>query len=246
MSADPRYYYVDGQNQAAGPIDMTGLMGLRSAGTITDTTLVVMEGGTEWVALSTLIPATAAAPTGAPQPANSPASATAIPQLHVDTVGVAKVPSGASQSLGAVGPIPEPLWAAQLSQKIEELTSAMDKLVVALEKARPASLPAPVPATAALHAEKINLNPIPKPGIAAQNPLNPPGGGPRPAPLPAGVPVAQPRPGIGTPLSPLAVPANAQKSALPLPALGKTITPTPNASDPSQAKGNIFSKFLKK
>jgi hypothetical protein len=107
----------------------------------------------------------------------------------------------------------------------------MEKLVIAMEKARPMAASAPVmaPATAALHAERINLNPAPKPGIAAQNP--------------AAAPVAAPRPGVGTTLSPLAVPANAQKSALPLPALGQATTPAPA---PAPAKGNIFSKFLKK
>jgi len=44
---------------------------------------------------------------------------------------------------------------------------------------------------------------------------------------------------VNVPLTPLAVPANAQKSALPLPALGQPPGPAP-------AKGNIFSKFLKK
>ena len=140
----------------------------------------------------------------------------------------------------------------------------MDKFVVALEKARPAVAAAPVlaPATAALHAEKINLNPTPKPGIAAQNQVSAPGVVPRPTPLPAGVPVATPkpaglpvaapRPGTGTTLSPLAVPANAQKSPLPLPALGKAPGPAPagipqpTAPAPAPAKGNIFSKFLKK
>jgi len=140
----------------------------------------------------------------------------------------------------------------------------MDKLAAALEKARPVVNPGPVlvPATAALHAEKINLNPVPKPGIAAQNPVSAPGVIPRPTPLPAGVPVsspkpaglpvAAPRPGTGTTLSPLAVPANAQKSSLPLPALGKAPGPAPAglpkpaAPVPAPAKGNIFSKFLKK
>ena len=140
----------------------------------------------------------------------------------------------------------------------------MDKLAAALEKARPVVNPGPVlaPATAALHAEKINLNPVPKPGIAAQNPAPAPGVVPRPTPLPAGVPVsspkpaglpvAAPRPGTGTTLSPLAVPANAQKSSLPLPALGKAPGPAPAglpkpaAPVPAPAKGNIFSKFLKK
>ena len=67
MSAEPRYYYVDAQNQAAGPIAMAGLLALKAAGTVTDATLVVAEGGTEWVAFSTLksaaiTPATSTAP----------------------------------------------------------------------------------------------------------------------------------------------------------------------------------------
>lgn len=120
----------------------------------------------------------------------------------------------------------------------------MDKLVVAMERTRPAGNPIPVmaPATAALHAEKINLNPTPKPGIATLNPAAA-GSASRPTPMPAGVPTTAPRPGVGTTLTPLAVPANAQKSALPLPALGSVPNPA-GAAGP--AKGNIFSKFLKK
>ena len=80
--------------------------------------------------------------------------------------------------------------------------------------------------------------------------------------LPLLVPVAAPRPTSATTLSPLAVPANAQKSALPLPALGKVPGPAPvgapkpgafpkpagavPAPTAAPAKGNIFSKFLKK
>jgi hypothetical protein len=246
VSAEARYYYVDAQNQATGPIAMAGLLALKAAGTVTDATLVVVEGGKEWVAFSILKPAAtnptpAPAPAAAPQPAASPA-----PASHSS---VATSPSSSSASAA------EPLWASQLTQKIDQLTAAMDKLAAVLEKSRPAVNPAPVlaPATAALHAEKINLNPAPKPGIAAQNPASAPGVVPRPTPLPAGVPittpkpaglpVAAPRPGTGTTLSPLAVPANAQKSALPLPALGKAPGPAPA---PATAKGNIFSKFLKK
>ena len=110
----------------------------------------------------------------------------------------------------------------------------MDKLATALEKTRSAAtVPVIAPATAALHAEKINLNPTPKPGIAALNPVPPAG--------------SVPRPGVSSPLAPLAVPANAQKSSLPLPALGKAPGPstTAPAVDPT-GKGNIFSKFLKK
>ena len=245
MSADARYYYVDAQNQAAGPIAMAGLLALKAAGTVNDSTLVVAEGGSEWVAFSALKPA-AASPTPVTAPAAAPQPATSSETLRSSVPATSGPRSeGGSFSSGA-----EPVWASQLTQKIEQLTSAMDKLVVALEKNRPAVTPAPImaPATAALHAEKINLNPTPKPGIASLNPNATPGTIPRPTPLPAGVPVANPRPGVGTTLSPLAVPANAQKSALPLPALGKApgtnpATPSPTAAP---AKGNIFSKFLKK
>ena len=96
--------------------------------------------------------------------------------------------------------------------------------------------PVTAPATAALHAEKINLNPAPKPGIAtasspgsSSGPFNPSG--------------TMPRTGTGTSLTPLAVPANAQKSPLPLPNLG---IPPVSTSTAAAGKGNIFSKFLKK
>jgi len=254
VSAEARYYYVDAQNQAAGPIAMAGLLALKAAGTVTDATLVVAEGGAEWVAFSTLKPA--ATPATAPASALTPSPTTSPAPAAQAATASSQSPSSSSSS--------EPLWASQLTQKIDQLTAAMDKLAAVLEKSRPAANPAPVlaPATASLHAEKINLNPVPKPGIAAQNPVSAPGLVPRPTPLPAGVPVATPkpaglpsaapRPGVSTTLSPLAVPANAQKSALPLPALGKAPGPAPAgllkpaAPAPAPAKGNIFSKFLKK
>lgn len=207
MNPDTRYYYVDAQNQATGPITAAALLALRAAGTITDGSLVIAEGGTDWVSFATLTaPTPAAAPTDVSEPTPGPTS-------------VASVPT-ASSSPGAA----EPAWAFQLSQKIDQLTLAMDKLASALEKSRP-SAAIPTPATAALHAEKINLNPTPKSGIAGMNPNPSPG--------------IVPRPTSSTTLSPLAVPANAQKSALPLPALGQSPAPAP-------AKGNVFSKFLKK
>ena len=244
MSSEPRYYYVDAQNQAAGPIAMAGLMALKAAGTVTDATLVVIEGGADWVAFSTLKPAATAPAAATPQPATSPATATHSPAGTLPASSTA-----------------EPLWASQLSQKVDRLVATMEKLIVSLEKSRPPAAAVPVPATAALHAEKINLNPLPKPGIAAlgspASPSSIPGtASPRPAGIPAGLPVAAPRPSASSPLSPLAVPANAQKSAPPLPALGKAPGPTPGAvprpSGPTPApttdpaKGNIFSKFLKK
>ena len=178
MSADPRYYYVDAQNQASGPIAMAGLLALKAAGTVTDATLVVLEGGTEWVAFSTL-------------------KAEGAGALHSSAPVGVRSDGGPSSS----APAAEPLWSSQLSQKIDQLTAAMDRLVMAMEKARPSAAAAPViaPATAALHAEKINLNPTPKTGIASLNPAT-------------AVPGATPRPGVNITLSPLAVPANAQKS----------------------------------
>ena len=243
MSTEARYYYVDPQNQAAGPIALAGLLALKAAGTVTDATLVVIEGGTEWVAFSTL-----KTTESSPVAVVSPQAATAA---HPASQPSSQVQTSSSTATA------EPLWASQISQKIDQLTAAMDKLVIALEKARPATASVPAPATAALHAEKINLNPTPKPGIAAQNPVSAPAPTPRPTPLPAGIPAASPkpagmptpapRPGVATPLTPLAVPANAQKSPLPLPALGKTPGPTPASTAPAApAKGNIFSKFLKK
>ena len=246
MSSEARYYYVDAQNQAAGPIALAGLLALKAAGTITDTTLVVAEGGTEWVAYSTLKPTQPAAITA---PATSPApAATTMPAASATSVS----PSAAATSSSS--DTAEPVWASLLSQKLEKLNGTMERLIVSLEKSRPTSMPAPAPATAALHAEKISLNPTPKPGIATT--------GTTPAPMPAGVPVAAPRPTSATTLSPLAVPANAQKSALPLPALGKVPGPAPvgapkpgafpkpagavPAPTAAPAKGNIFSKFLKK
>lgn len=251
MSADSRYYYVDAQNQAAGPISMAGLSALKAAGTVTDATLVVVEGGAEWVAFSTLRPGGsapggpgalrgpgAAAPSASPAPAAQPSAAS---------------PASASVASATT----EPVWASQLTQKMDRLIATMEKLVVSLEKSRPPAAVAPAPATAALHAEKINLNPVPKPGIAASGTAPAPGVvAPRPATTPAmvakpaGLPVTTPRPGVSTALTPLAVPANAQKSALPLPALGKAPGPAP-AGLPQPAalppvKGNIFSKFLKK
>ena len=241
MSAEARYYYVDAQNQAAGPIAIAGLLALKAAGTVTDATLVVVEGGAEWVAFSTLKPAAAAPVAATPQPAASPVTASHSP------TAVATSPSSSAA---------EPIWASQLSQKVDRLVATMERLIVSLEKTRPSSS-APAPATAALHAERANLNVAPKPGIAASTPASitptaAPGVVPRPNPTPAGTPGAVPRPGLSTPLTPLAVPANAQKSALPLPALGKVpgpapaALPKPAAPAPAPAKGNIFSKFLKK
>ena len=226
MSSTPRYYYVDAQNQAAGPVPLAELQSLHAAGTVNDATLVVIEGGQDWVAFSTVKPATQAAAQTAPQPASpqSPSAAAAAPKPSQT------FPAPSSSSLSSA----EPAWATQLLQKMDQLTLTAEKIVAAMEKSAAArQLVTPVPATAALHAEKISLNPIPKPGIAQA--LNS-------TPVPSAVP--GPKAGVSTPLSPMAVPANAVKPALPLPALGKPGTPAPVVI-PGKS-GNLFSKFLKK
>ena len=220
MSSSPRYYYVDAQNQAAGPIPLAELQSLHASSTIGDTTLVVLEGGQDWVAFSTIKPT--------PQPAPQPASSQPVASLSASPKIAQVTATSPSLSLSSSA---EPAWATQLLQKVDQLTLAAEKIVAALEKnAVPRQMPAPAPATAALHAEKISLNPIPKLGLAQATTS--------PAAAPA------PRPGVSTPLSPMAVPANAVKPSLPLPALGKPGTPTPVATP--EKSGNLFSKFLKK
>ena len=213
MSTTSRYYYVDAQNQAAGPVTLADLQNLQSNGTIPNTTLVALEGSQDWVPFSTL-----------PQPTAQPTP----------------TPAPASES--------QPAWATQLLQKLDQLISTNEKIILAVEKSgisrQPIAL-TPVPATAALHAEKLTLNPSIKTGIAQNSPVPQPGSSPaaipRPAPLPPGISTTLPalaRPTSSTTLAPMAVPANALKSPLPLPSL----SPTPTPAKP----GNLFSKFLKK
>jgi hypothetical protein len=146
MSATSRYYYVDAQNQAAGPVGLADLQNLRTTGTIQDSTLVVLEGGQDWVAYSTVspTPSAAAAPssTSKPADASSPAISTA--------------------------PSSEPIWAQNLLQKVDQLNKTVEKMAMALEKSIAVRAPQmPVPATATLHTEKFNLAAAPKMGIAA-------------------------------------------------------------------------------
>ena len=115
MSAEPRYYYVDAQNQAMGPIPFAELLALKTAGTIHDATLVVLEGASEWAAFSTLKPAGAVK-----------AEASSL-RTHAEQ---SASPEGVRNGI-------EPPWASHLSQKIDQLTAAMEKLVTALEKSRP-------------------------------------------------------------------------------------------------------------
>ena len=232
MSTTSRYYYVDAQNQAAGPVTLADLQNLQSNGTIPNTTLVALEGSQDWVPFSTL--PQSAQPNPAPQPVAQP-----IPQPTP-----APAPAPASEG--------QPAWANQLLEKLDQLISTSEKIILAVEKSGIARQPValvPVPATAALHAEKLSLNPSTKTGIAQQSPVLHPGSAPsaipRPTPLPTGISTTLPalaRPSSSTILTPMAVPANAVKSPLPLPSLGATPAPAPAPAKP----GNLFSKFLKK
>ena len=224
MSTTSRYYYVDAQNQAAGPVTLADLQNLQSNGTIPNTTLVALEGSQDWVPFSTLPQPTQAVPL--PQPTTQP------------TPQPTPAPTSASES--------QPAWANQLLQKLDQLIATNEKIILAVEKStlnrQPVAL---VPPLAALHAEKLTLNPSVKTGIAQHSPVPQPGSGPaaipRPAPLPSGIATTLPslaRPNSSTTLAPMAVPANALKSPLPLPSL----SPTPTPAKP----GNLFSKFLKK
>lgn len=147
MSATSRYYYVDAQNQAAGPIALPDLQNLRASGTIQDSTLVVLEGGQDWVAYSTLAPAPLSAPA---KPAAEISQATSSPQPA------------------------DPKWAQELLQKVDQLTRTVEKMAVALERSvATRTPPIAAPATATLHAEKFNPNLAPKMGIAATLGTNP-------------------------------------------------------------------------
>jgi len=219
MSATSRYYYVDAQNQAAGPIALPELQNLRTSGTIQDSTLVVLEGGQDWVAYSTLAPA----------PSSSPAPLSA----HVKPAAEILQTSSSPQSS-------DPKWAQELLLKVDQLTRTVEKMVVALERSvTTRTAPIAAPATATLHAEKFNPNLAPKMGIAATLGTNPS----LRIPAPAGSP-----PNSSTTLSPMAVPANAVKSPLPLPSLNVTpgTAPTPQLGSTPVKSGNLFSKFLKK
>ena len=218
MSTTSRYYYVDAQNQAAGPVTLADLQNLQSNGTIPNTTLVALEGSQDWIPFSTLPPSPSPSPQPAAQPIPAPAPASEI----------------------------QPAWATQLLQKLDQLISTNEKIILAVEKSGTARQPLTlVPPLAALHAEKLTLNPSIKTGIAQNSPVPQPGSSPaaipRPAPLPPGISTTLPalaRPTSSTTLAPMAVPANALKSPLPLPSL----SPTPTPAKP----GNLFSKFLKK
>jgi len=217
MSTPSRYYYVDAQNQAAGPVGLTDLLTLRSAGTIQDSTLVVLEGGQDWVAYSTL----SATP--------SPSAAAALSS--------ASKPADTSSPATSTAPSSEPVWAQNLLQKVDQLNKTVEKMAIALEKSIAARAPQmPVPATATLHAEKFNPTVAPKMGIAATL-----GNIPRQPSTPGHLsssstlsPLAVPANAVKSPLP------------LPTLNVKPTTIPTSQPEATPAKPGNLFSKFLKK
>jgi hypothetical protein len=217
MSTTSRYYYVDAQNQAAGPVGLTDLQNLRTAGTIQDSTLVVLEGGQDWVAYSTL----------STTPSPSDAATPSLPS---------KPAEGSSPAI-STGPTSEPVWAQNLLQKVDQLNKTVEKMAIVLEKSIPARAPQmPIPSTATLHAEKFNPTLAPKMGIAAtlgNTPRQPSTPG-HPSSSSTLSPLAVPANAVKSPL-PLPT-LNVKPTALP--------TPQPGAT--TAKPGNLFSKFLKK
>jgi hypothetical protein len=217
MSTTLRYYYVDAQNQAAGPVGLTDLQTLRSAGTIQDSTLVVLEGGQDWVAYTTL--------SSAPSPSAAAAASS-----------VSK-PADTSSPAASTAPSSEPVWAQNLLQKVDQLNKTVEKMAVALEKSIAVRTPQmAIPATATLHAEKFNPTIAPKMGIAAtlgNTPRQPSTPG-HPSSSSTLSPLAVPANAVK---SPLPLPSLNVKPA-PL--------PTPQPGSTPAKPGNLFSKFLKK
>ena len=217
MSTTTRYYYVDAQNQAAGPVALTDLQNLRSAGTIQDSTLVVLEGGQDWVAYSILSPTHSASATAAPSSTSKPADA--------------------SSPAISTGPSSEPVWAQNLLQKVDQLNKTVEKMAIALEKSIAVRAPQmPVPATATLHTEKFNPAASPKMGIAAtlgNTPRQPSTPG-HPSSSSTLSPLAVPANAVKSPLP------------LPTLNVKPTTLPTAQPGATPAKPGNLFSKFLKK
>ena len=217
MSTTSRYYYVDAQNQAAGPVGLTDLQNLRTTGTIQDSTLVVLEGGQDWVAYSTL------SPTPSPSAAAAPSSTSRPADTSLPTTSTA--------------PSSEPVWAQNLLQKVDQLNKTVEKMAMALEKSIAVRAPQmPLPATATLHTEKFNPAAAPKMGIAAtlgNTPRQPSTPG-YPSSSSTLSPLAVPANAVKSPLP------------LPTLNVKPTTLPTAQPGATPAKPGNLFSKFLKK
>jgi hypothetical protein len=184
MNLGDLYYYADAQNQAIGPLPLAELQNLRTSGTLQNSTLVVKEGGQDWVPFSSIQPASIA------PSAKSPAPVTQIQEAH---------------SLDSQGQYPA--WAQQLLQKVDLLNQNLEKVTSLIEKSAAARLPTPpVPATASLHAERFKLNVAQKPGIAQTTQAT----GPRPTTATTLSPLAVPANATKSslPLPPLASPSS--------------------------------------
>jgi len=184
MNSGDLYYYADTQNQAIGPLPLSELQKLRISGTLQNSTLVVKEGGQDWVAFSSVQPLSA-----------TTSSDSSIP------------PTQGQESRSSESHEEDPAWARQLLQKIDQLNHNMEKLTALYEKNMAARLPAtPIPATASLHAEKFKLNVPQKPGIAQTSQAP----GPRPTTATTLSPLAVPANAVKSSLTlpPLASPSS--------------------------------------
>jgi len=184
MNSGDLYYYADAKNQAVGPLPLAELQKLRTSGTLQDSTLVVKEGGQDWIAFSSIQPPSVTTP--------------------ADSV---VLPTQAQETRSSESHAEDPGWAQQLLQKIDQLNHNVGKLTALYEKNLAARLPtAPVPATASLHAEKFKLNVQQKPGIAQATQA----AGPRPTTATTLSPLAVPANATKSslPLPPLASPSS--------------------------------------
>lgn len=176
MNSGDLYYYADAQNQAIGPLPLAELQNLRTSGTLQDSTLVVKEGGQDWVTFSSIRPVSITPPPHSPPPANQTQEARFLDNQEQ-----------------------YPAWALQLLQKVDLLNQNLEKVAALIEKSAAARLPTPpVPATASLHAEKFKLNVAQKPGIAQTSQAT----GPRPTTATTLSPLAVPANATKSPLPP--------------------------------------------
>jgi hypothetical protein len=77
-----KYYYTNTQNQTTGPVEVSELVGFRTAGILRDANFVVAEGAQQWVTLGSILN-----PPGAPVP-TSPTVPNVAPKLEHAQTGV--------------------------------------------------------------------------------------------------------------------------------------------------------------
>jgi GYF domain 2/Short C-terminal domain/Domain of unknown function (DUF4429) len=86
---EARYYYVDAQNQAAGPVTLEDLKALLNAKQISAATQVVIEGQSAWQRLSAVVPSLLTASIGKPPPLPQDSQAETGPKPVYSMTGVA-------------------------------------------------------------------------------------------------------------------------------------------------------------